>query len=61
MEEKLTRYQLGEIHQMHDTAHYKCVDPNYLAKQLARIGLPPNVSRFDLSQRIKEIEANFIK
>ena len=56
MEEKLTRYELGQIEQMHDRAHYTCVSPEYLAKQLERIGLPPKVSRFDLAQRTKELE-----
>lgn len=58
MEKRLTRYELGEIENMHDRAHYTCVDPEYLAKQLARLNLPPKISRFDLAQRIKEIEVN---
>ena len=61
MKERLTRYELGRIQQMHDTQHYMCVDPGYLAKQLARIDLPPRVSRFTLAQRIKELEAEMAK
>jgi len=60
MKEKLSRYELGCIQQMHDTAHYTCVDRNYLAQQLTRMGLPPKVSRFDLAQRIIELERELV-
>lgn len=60
MTEKLTRYELGRIQQMHGTAHYTCVDGNYLVQQLKRIGLHPKVSRFDLAQKIKELERKLI-
>ena len=56
MEERLTRYQLGIIEKIHDEAHYNGVTQEYLAQQLERIGLPPRVSRFNLAQRIKELE-----
>ena len=55
----LTRFELGQISQMHDRAHYTCVSPEYLAEQLEKIGLTPRVSRFDLAQKIKEIENNY--
>ncbi len=60
MEEKLSRYELGQIRQMHDRAHYTCVSPEYLAQQLERIDLPPKVSGFDLTQRIKQLENKLI-
>jgi hypothetical protein len=53
---RLTRYKLGIIKEMHDRADYTSVDKDYLAQQLRRIGLPPKVSRFELAQRIKELE-----
>lgn len=56
MKEKLTRYDLGQIQQMHDRAHYTCVTPEYLAQQLERVGLSSKVSRFDLAQRINKLE-----
>lgn len=56
MVERLTRYELGMIQQMHDEQHYKCIDPKYLAQQLKRMGLPPKVSRFELAERIRKIE-----
>lgn len=56
MEEKLSRYELGEIKRMHDEQHYKCVDPSYLAQQLERIGLPQKVSRFQVAGRVRELE-----
>jgi len=56
MADKLTRYELGMIKQMHDRQHYTCVDPKYLAEQLKRIDLPPRVSRFELAERVREIE-----
>ena len=56
MEEKLSRYKLGEIQRMHDEQHYKCVDQQYLAQQLKRIGLPPKVSRFQVAERVREFE-----
>ena len=61
MEEKLSRYELGEIQRMHDEQHYKCIDPKYLAQQLAQIGIPPKVSRFGLSERIRELERELSK
>jgi len=61
MEEKLSRYELGEIRRMHDEQYYKCVNPEYLAQQLERIGLPPKVSRFELSERIRELERELSK
>ncbi len=57
MEERLSRYELGEIKRMHDEQHYKCVDPEYLAQQLKRMGLPPKVSRFELAEKIRELES----
>ncbi|MBS3151398.1 hypothetical protein J4443_03410 [Candidatus Woesearchaeota archaeon] len=56
MAEGLTRYELGIIKQMHDEQHYKCVNQEYLAQQLRRIDLPPNVSRFDLAEKVRELE-----
>ena len=56
MAEKLTRYEMGAIQKLHDNAHYMCVSRDYLTQQLARLNLPMHVSRFDLAQRIKEIE-----
>ena len=56
MEERLSRYELGEIKRMHDERHYKCVDQKYLAQQLERIGLPPKVSRFQVAERVRELE-----
>jgi len=56
MEERLSRYDLGEIKRMHDEQHYKCVDPKYLAQQLKRMGLPLNVSRFQVAERVRELE-----
>jgi len=61
MEEKLSRYELGEIRRLHDEQHYKCVNPEYLAQQLARIDLPPEVSRFEVAQRISELERKLDK
>ncbi len=61
MEEKLSRYDLGEIERMHDEQHYKCVNPEHLAQQLRRIGLPPQVSRFELSERIRELKRKLNK
>ena len=60
MAERLTRYELGMIVQMHDEQHYKCVDKEYLAQQLGRIDLPPNVSRFELAERVKELEREIL-
>ena len=57
-EVRLTRYELGQISKMHDEAHYRCIDRKDLAKQLEMIGLPARTSRFDLAQRLREIEAN---
>ena len=57
-ETRLTRYELGQIHKMHDEVHYKCIDRKDLAKQLGIIGLPAITSRFDLAQRLREIESN---
>ncbi len=56
MQEKLTRYELGIINEMHDKAHYTCINQKYLAQRLNRLNLPLNVSRFNLAQHIKEIE-----
>ena len=56
VDERLTRYQLGEIERLHDTSHQMCVRPKYLHQQLERIGLPPRVSRFEVAQRVREIE-----
>ena len=55
-DERLTRYDLGIIQKMHDEQHYTCADRKDLAEQLEKIGLPSNVSRFDLAQKIKQIE-----
>lgn len=46
---------------MHDEQHYKCVDPEYLARQLKKIGLPSKVSRFELAERVRELEREFCK
>lgn len=59
--ERLTRYKLGIIRQMHDSAHYTWVSQEYLTEQLARVGLPSKVSRFQLAQRIEEIELRMEK
>jgi len=56
MAERLTRYELGIIIQMHDQQHYKCVDQEYLAQQLRRMDLPPHVSRFELAEKVRELE-----
>lgn len=52
----LSRFELGEIQRMHDQRHYMCTPPEYLAEQLARIGLTPNASRFEVAQRVSELE-----
>ena len=57
MDERLTRYELGCIAQAHDRAHYTCITEDDLARQLAKIGLPPNVSRCEVAERIRQIEA----
>ena len=54
--EGLSRYDLGMIKKMHDEQHYTCVDQKYLAEQLEKIGLPSNVSRFEVAQKIKQLE-----
>ena len=56
MGERLTRYDLGDIKQTHDRAHYTCVSPDHLAQQLRRIGLPPNASRFEVAEKVRQIE-----
>jgi len=56
MNETLTRYDLGEIRRLHDEAHYRQVTPDYVAKQLARIGLSKDVSRFEVAERVRELE-----
>lgn len=62
MEEKLlSRYELGEIMRLHDEQHSKCVNPEYLTRQLKRIGLPPNVSRFEVAEKISELERKLCK
>ena len=48
---------MGVIQQMHDTMHYNCTTQKDLKKQLSRLGLQPPVSRYDVAQRIKEIES----
>ena len=58
--EKLTRYEIGLIQQMHDQQQYKCVDPAYLVQQLKRIDLPEKVSRFELAQKVIELEKDII-
>ena len=55
-ERRLSRYELGQIHEMHDQINYKCIDRKNLTEQLKIIGLPSRISRFDLAQRLKEIE-----
>ena len=60
MAERLTRYELGMIKQMHDEKYYKCVDQEYLAQQLRRIDLPPEVSRFELAEKVGELEREII-
>ncbi len=59
MEERLTRYELAEIKRMYNEQHYRCLDPKFLAQQLKRIDLPPNVSRFELAERVREIERKY--
>ncbi|MBU2458801.1 MAG: hypothetical protein ABIJ58_03160 [Nanoarchaeota archaeon] len=56
MEEGLTRYELGMIRKVQDQAHYTCVSPDSLAQQMQRVCLLSNDSRFNLAQRIKQIE-----
>lgn len=56
MAKSLSRYELGVIRKLHDETHYREASLDYLAYQLARIGLPANVSRFRVAQRIKELE-----
>ena len=56
MEERLTRYELGEIKQTHDRAHYINIDTNDLAHKLKRIGLSPNASRSEVVERVRQIE-----
>lgn len=53
---RISRFELGMIYKMHDEKHYRCADSVYLAQQLNKIGLPSKVSRFELAERIKEIE-----
>lgn len=60
MEEKLSRYELCEIKRLHDEQHYRCVTPKYVAQQLARIGLPSKVSRFEVAQKISELEKKLV-
>ncbi len=55
MEERLTRYELGMIIRMHDEQNYRCVTQEYIAQQLKRIGLPPNASRFEVAQKVREL------
>ena len=55
---RLTKYELGQISQMHDEVNQKCINREELAEQLQIIGLPPKVSRYDLAQRLREIEDN---
>lgn len=52
----LSRFELGEIQRTHDQKDYMCTPPEDLAKQLARIGLTPNASRFTVAQRVSELE-----
>ena len=54
--EYLSRFELAEIRRMHDEQGYKCINKEHLAEKLAQIGLPPHVSRFEVSERIKELE-----
>ncbi|MBI5804164.1 hypothetical protein HY450_02880 [Candidatus Pacearchaeota archaeon] len=61
MEERLLRYELGEIRRMHDEQHYKCVFKEYLSKQLKRMGLPTRVSRFELAEKVRELESKLPK
>ena len=57
-ERRLSRYELGQIQEMHDQINYKCIDRKNLTEQLKIIGLPSRISRFDLAQRLREIENN---
>lgn len=61
MEEGLTRYELGTIKQAHDRAHYTCITADELARQLRRIDLPYDASRFDVAERIRQIEKDMEK
>ena len=53
---KLSRYELGEIKRLHDEQHYRCASAEYVAQQLKRIGLPSNASRFEVAEKIRELE-----
>ena len=59
MNETLTRYDLGEIRRLHDEAHYRQVTPDYVAKQLARIGFSKDVSRFAVDEGVCRLERKF--
>ncbi len=52
----LSRYDLRMINEMHDQQGYMCVDQEYLAQQLRRIGLLPNASRFEVAERVRQLE-----
>lgn len=55
----ITRYELGSINELYDK-HQQSEDPNVreeLSRLLEKIGLPINVSRFEIAQRKREIEA----
>jgi hypothetical protein len=54
--ERLTRYELGEIKRLHDKQRYRSISREYLASQLARIGLSSNASRFDVADKVGELE-----
>lgn len=56
MSKPLSRYELGEIMRIHDEQHYRCVDKKYVTKQLEKIYLPPNASRFDVADKVRELE-----
>lgn len=56
MEEKLSRYELGEIEKIWDEKYYRCVGSAYLDKQLEKTGLSRKVSRFQVAEKVRAVE-----
>ena len=61
MIERLSRYQLGQIKKLHDEAHYRNVTPEDVTRELARIGLHSPCSRFQVAERVRELERGIQK
>jgi len=58
--ERLSRYDLGQIKKLHDEQDCRSVTREYVDYQLGRIGLRRDASRFEVAERIKELERRIV-